>query len=110
MGCRRESMAACDVSINIPARRLIEYGCKGVEGPRSSGNRTVRVRTPIVQCLGCRIITIGRERLTETSLISPTKRLYRAAHRGQYTRWGRLNRNTTTDHTTDNLPILSLLG
>jgi hypothetical protein len=99
MGCRRESMAACDVSINIPARRLIEYGCKGVEGPRSSGNRTVRVHvsTPIEYCpvlarLGCRIITIGRERLTETSLISPTKRLYRAAHRGQYTRWGRLKR------------------
>jgi hypothetical protein len=38
--------------------------------------------------------TIGRERLTETSLISPTKRLYRAAHRGQYTRWGRLNRTS----------------
>jgi hypothetical protein len=100
MGCRRESMAACDVSINIPARRLIEYGCKGVEGPRSSGNRTVRNTygymlarlLSIVQCLGCRIITIGRERLTETSLISPTKRLYRAAHRGQYTRWGRLKR------------------
>ena len=32
MGCRRESMAACDVSINIPARRLIEYGA--VRGSR----------------------------------------------------------------------------